>query len=65
MLFRSPEEIIAFGDAENDIDMLRFAGLGVAVANSPENVKRHADRIAPANTEEGVAQVLEEILFKS
>ena len=61
----SPEEIIAFGNAENDIDMLRFAGLGVAVANSPENVKRHADRIAPANTEEGVAQVLEEILFKS
>ena len=60
-----PDEIIAFGNADNDIDMLRFAGIGVAVENSPENVKREADRVAPPNTEEGVAQVLEEILFKS
>lgn len=60
-----PDEIIAFGNADNDIDMLRFAGIGVAVANSPDNVKCEADRVAPANTEEGVAQVLEEILFKS
>lgn len=59
------EEVIAFGNAENDVDMLKSAGMGVAVANSPENVKLQADRIAPANTEEGVAQVLEEILFKS
>ena len=60
-----PEEIIAFGNAENDMDMIRFAGLGVAVANSPETVRQCADRIAPPNTEEGVAQVLEEILFSS
>lgn len=60
-----PEEIIAFGNAENDMDMIRFAGLGVAVANSPEIVRQCADRIAPPNTEEGVAQVLEEILFSS
>ncbi len=61
----SMDEVVAFGNAENDVDMLKSAGLGVAVANSPESVKRQADRIAPANTEEGVAQVLEEILFKS
>lgn len=60
-----PEEILAFGNADNDIDMLRFAGIGVAVANSPDNVKHQADYIAPANTEEGVAQFLEEILFRS
>lgn len=59
------EEIIAFGNADNDVDMLRFAGLGVAVADSPDSVKRQADRIAPASTEDGVAQVLEEILSKS
>ena len=57
-----PEEIIAFGNAENDVDMLCFAGFGVAVANSPEHVKQQADHVAPANTEEGVAQVLEELL---
>lgn len=61
----SMDEVIAFGNAENDVDMLQSAGLGVAVANSPESVKSQADRVAPANTEEGVAQVLEEILFKS
>lgn len=60
-----PEEIIAFGNAENDMDMIRFAGLGVAVANSPEIVRQCADRVAPPNTEEGVAQILEEILFRS
>ena len=42
--------------------MLCFAGFGVAVANSPEHVKQQADHVAPANTEEGVAQVLEELL---
>ena len=57
-----PEEIIAFGNAENDVDMLCFAGFGVAVANSPGHVKQQADHVAPANTEEGVAQVLEELL---
>ena len=57
-----PEEIVAFGNAENDVDMIQFAGTGVAVANSPEHVKQCADRIAPSNQEEGVAQVLEELL---
>lgn len=57
-----PDEIVAFGNAENDMDMIEFAGLGVAVANSPEIVKKCADRIAPSNQDEGVAQVLEELL---
>lgn len=56
------EAVAAFGNAENDMDMLRFAGLSVAVENSPEAVKACADRIAPANTREGVAQVLLELL---
>ena len=53
---------MAFGNAENDMDMIEFAGLVVAVANSPEIVKKCADRIAPSNQDEGVAQVLEELL---
>jgi len=57
-----PEEIIAFGNADNDVDMLKFAGLGVAVANSPDSVKQTADRVCPSNQEEGVAQMLEELL---
>jgi len=62
LLHVKPEEIVAFGNAENDIDMIQFAGLGVAVDNSPKIVKQHADRVTASNQEEGVAQVLEELL---
>ncbi len=59
-----PEEIVAIGDSYNDIDMLQFAGLGVAMANAPEEVKRSADVIAGTNTEDGVALFMEEYLLK-
>lgn len=51
----------AFGNAENDSQMLAEAGLGVAVANAEPGCLAQADRIAPSNEEDGVAQVLEEI----
>lgn len=57
-----PEEIIAFGNAQNDMDMLLFAGTSVAVANSEAEVLDCADIIAPSNDEEGVAQTIEELL---
>ena len=51
----APEETIAMGDSESDIEMLRFAGLGIAMRNSPDEVRRHALHIAPSNDEDGVA----------
>ncbi len=57
-----PEECIAFGDSDNDLAMLGFVGVGYAMQNAPENVRAAADRIAPPNTEDGVLQVLEELL---
>lgn len=48
------EEIAAFGNAENDVDMMRWAGLGIAVANSPEDVCAAADEVVPSNDEDGV-----------
>lgn len=54
-----PEEIMAFGDQENDIEMLQYAGIGVAMENAPDHVKIHADRIAPLHHEDGLAQFLE------
>ena len=54
-----PEEIMAFGDQENDIEMLEFAGIGVAMENAGEHIKAHADRIAPLHDEDGLAQFLE------
>ena len=42
------------------MEMLRIVGTGVAMGNASEEVKRHADKIAPPNTEDGVAFVLAE-----
>ena len=57
----APEECIAFGDSDNDLDMLRFVGCGYAMQNAPANVKDAADRIAPSCDESGVLQVLDEL----
>jgi len=58
-----PEEMIAVGDGFNDVDMLEFAGLGVAVDNAPQGVKDAADEIAPSNDEDGVAAVIEKYIL--
>ncbi|MHB9023606.1 MAG: Cof-type HAD-IIB family hydrolase [Armatimonadota bacterium] len=55
------EKTIAFGDAGNDIPVIRWAGLGVAMENAKEEAKAVADRIAPRYDEDGVAVVLEEL----
>ena len=54
------EEIVAIGDSYNDVDMLQFAGLGVAVANAPQEVQNAADLITASNTDDGVALFLEQ-----
>lgn len=55
------EKIIAFGDAENDIPAIAWAGMGVAMANAKPVTQAAADRVAPHHAEDGVAIVLEEI----
>lgn len=55
-------QTVAFGDADNDLDMLRWAGMGVAMGNAPADVKAAADRVAPDNDADGVARVLAELL---
>ena len=56
------EKIIAFGDGENDIKMLKFAGTGVALANAREEVKKSADYVTEKdNNAAGVAEFLSEI----
>ena len=54
-----PEQIMAFGDSENDIEMLELAGISFAMENAEEAVKRVATKVAPANSQAGVYQVLE------
>jgi len=57
------DEIMAFGDQENDIEMLRSAGWPVAMENGVDAVKKIARIIAPKNTEDGVAKVLEKMVL--
>jgi Cof subfamily protein (haloacid dehalogenase superfamily) len=53
------EETVAFGDGENDVELVEWAGFGIAVENAHERVKAVADWICPSAEDEGVAQVLE------
>lgn len=55
----SLEQIVAFGDDYNDIDMLQTCGIGVAVSNALEEVKNVADEICDSNDRDGVAVWLE------
>jgi Cof subfamily protein (haloacid dehalogenase superfamily) len=58
----APSEVVAVGDMPNDLAMLDWAGTGVAVANAAQEVLDAADEVTAANTEDGVALVLERIL---
>lgn len=51
-------EVLAIGDNYNDIDMLTYAGLGIAMGNAPKKVKSCADDITGTNDEDGVANAL-------
>ncbi len=57
------EDIIAIGDSYNDIDMLQYAGLGVAMANAPQKVRDSANMVTLSNREDGVAYFIEEYLL--
>lgn len=59
-----PSEIACFGDSENDISMLKGAGLGCAVANAMDNVKEAADLVGEkTNDEDGVAWMIEKYIL--
>jgi Cof subfamily protein (haloacid dehalogenase superfamily) len=55
------QEVVAFGDMPNDIPMLAWAGLGIAVANAHPRVLEVADEITASNDDDGVARVLERL----
>ena len=49
------EEMIAFGDGHNDASMIKYAGIGVAMANAVEDLKEVADEVTLSNEEDGIA----------
>ena len=52
-------EVIAIGDSYNDLAMINFAGLGVAMGNAPDDIKEIADYVTDTNMNHGVAKVVE------
>jgi cof-like hydrolase len=58
------EEIMAFGDSENDVEMLQLAGIAYAMENADDKAKAVATDFAPSNSQAGVYQVLEDWLEK-
>lgn len=58
----STAEVIAFGDAENDIPMLQKAGMGVAMGNAKPDVQAAADMVTLSNNEDGIAHALKQLL---
>lgn len=56
-----PSECVAFGDSDNDLEMLALVGVGYAMDNAPQRIKDAAGNVAPPCTEDGVLQVLEKM----
>lgn len=56
------DDVVAFGDALNDVEMLRWAGHGVAMAGAEDVVVEAADEVAASNDDDGVARVIERML---
>lgn len=59
----SREEIMAFGDGYNDVGMIEYAGLGIAMKNSKPPVLEAADYVTLSNNEEGIQRALEKYVF--
>jgi len=63
LLGLKPDQVMTIGDNYNDLEMLRYAGLGVAMGDAPDPVKRGADWVAPGVEADGVAVALREFLL--
>ena len=59
------EQVMAVGDSQNDLDMITYAGWGVAVGNAADNVKAAAQAVTGHHDAEGVAEAIEKYVLKS
>ena len=65
VLFDVPRtQVIAVGDSQNDVSMIEWAGLGVAMGQAPQAVKQAADWVAPTVEEDGVAEVFRRFVLE-
>ena len=64
ILGNTREQLIACGDGLNDIPMLEYAGLAVAMGNAYEETKRVSDYVAATNEEDGVAEAIRKFILE-
>jgi HAD superfamily hydrolase (TIGR01484 family) len=60
----SAEETLAIGDGENDIEMIKLVGVGVAVGNATQSLKDVANHVVASNDDDGVAEAVERFVLK-
>ena len=60
-----PQQAVAFGDSDVDVDMLQYCGLGIAMGNAPKSVKEAADHVTASNNQEGVYIALNGLRLKA
>jgi hydroxymethylpyrimidine pyrophosphatase-like HAD family hydrolase len=58
----SAHQVVAIGDNHNDIPMLEWAGVGLAMANATDDAKKAADRTIGSNDEDGLAHAINDLL---
>lgn len=58
-------EIMTIGDSESDLEMIKFAEIGIAMGNSPEKIRNAADYITASNDDDGVCNIINKIIYKN
>jgi hypothetical protein len=56
--------MVAVGDGYNDLSMMQYVGLSVAMGNAPHDIKTSCDHVTLSNDSDGVATLIEELLIK-
>ena len=59
----TPADLVACGDGFNDVEMIKYAGLGVAMGNAVDEVKAVADYVTKSNDDNGIVDVIEKFIF--
>ncbi|MBQ2455416.1 MAG: Cof-type HAD-IIB family hydrolase [Firmicutes bacterium] len=62
MLGFTADDMMVFGDSNNDVHMMEAAGVSVAMGNATDNVKEIADIVCPSNEEDGIVDIIDELL---
>lgn len=59
----SRQDVMAIGDSFNDLEMIQYAGVGVAMGNARKEIKQQADIVTLTNEEDGVAEAIEQYVL--